>query len=64
VGKSSLVRKVLASPERDVAQWTEKLLRELNGEDKIILDLVPLLRLVIGEVVLPDVLPFPLAKRR
>src|SRR3954447_22158530 len=59
-----LVRKILAKSEAELGRWRETLLNALQPDGDLIVDLVPELKLVIGEQQPAPELPAPDAQRR
>jgi PAS domain S-box-containing protein len=59
-----LIRKILAKSEAELGQWRETLLDALGPHGNLIIDLVPELKLIIGEQEPVLELPAPDAQRR
>ncbi|OSI50043.1 ATP-binding sensor histidine kinase [Bradyrhizobium canariense] len=60
----ALVRKILAKSEAELGRWRETLLHALQPHGDLIVDLVPELKLIIGEQEPIAELPAPDARRR
>jgi serine/threonine protein kinase len=53
----SLIRPLLSKPEAELSKWRDALVRALNPNGSLLVDLVPELKLIIGEQ--PTVAPLP-----
>ncbi len=60
----TLVRQILAKSESELGRWREALLDALEPHGGLIVDLIPELKLIIGEQGLVPELPAPDARRR
>jgi PAS domain S-box-containing protein len=60
----SLIRPLLSMPEAELSKWRDDLLSALNPNGSLLVDLVPKLKLIIGEQPTVSVLPSRDAKTR